>query len=73
MNIMIKSALSVLPVVGLGLVAAYFLNTKIQPGRYNPLKSNANTNSGRHEEDLLDEGIDESFPASDPVSVSPID
>ena len=29
--------------------------------------------SSRHEEDLLDEGIVESFPASDPVSVSRVD
>lgn len=28
-------------------------------------------NRERHEETLLDEGVEETFPASDPVSISP--
>lgn len=32
-------------------------------------KSNERTKAEKHQEDLLDEGIDESFPASDPPAV----
>jgi hypothetical protein len=41
-----------------------------------PLQDNAaqtqDKNKDDHQEDLLDEGIEESFPASDPVSVKRI-
>ena len=44
---------------------------KKKPQQNKSAKANKKKNAeDKHLEDLLDEGIDESFPASDPVSVT---
>ena len=50
----------------------YARKIKPEDGKPDQLKGKTHGEGDDHQEDLIDEGVEESFPASDPVSVKRI-